>query len=95
MAQVELPPGIAAIHGKLGNMIFRSRKQADGSYKVFVHEYRGMKGERLEARGERKKKGERRGARGERKKKGERLEVRGERKKSLSKHIDSTLEGHR
>ena len=69
MAQVELPPGIAAIHGKLGNMIFRSRKQADGSYKVFVHEYRGMKGERLEARGEREK--------------------------GLSKHIDSTLEGHR
>ena len=90
MAQVELPPGIAAIHGKLGNMIFRSRKQADGSYKVFVHEYRGMKGERLEARGGRKKKGERRGARGER------LGARGKRAylsilTALWKDIDRTL----
>ena len=39
MAKVELPSGIAAIHGRLGNMVFRSRKQADGTYKVFVHEY--------------------------------------------------------
>jgi len=40
MAQVELPKGIVAIHGRVGNMIFRSRKQADGTYKVFVHEDR-------------------------------------------------------
>ena len=40
MAKVELPCGIAAIHGKLGNMVFRSRKQPDGKYKVFVYEYR-------------------------------------------------------
>jgi len=39
MARVELPEGILAIHGRLGNMVFRSRKQADGSYKVFVQEY--------------------------------------------------------
>ena len=39
MARVELPSGIAAIHGRIGNMVFRSRKQADGTYKVFVHEY--------------------------------------------------------
>jgi len=38
MARVELPAGIAAIHGRVGNMIFRSRKQPDGTYKVFVHE---------------------------------------------------------
>lgn len=38
MAQVTLPKGILAIHGKLGNMIFRSRKQPDGTYRVFVHE---------------------------------------------------------
>ena len=38
MARVELPQGIAAIHGRVGNMIFRSRKQPDGTYKVFVHE---------------------------------------------------------
>ena len=38
MARVELPKGILAIHGRVGNMIYRSRKQADGSYKVFVHE---------------------------------------------------------
>ena len=38
MARVELPDGIMAIHGRVGNMIFRSRKQADGTYKVFVHE---------------------------------------------------------
>ena len=37
MARVDLPEGIAAIHGRIGNMIFRSRKQADGSYKVFAH----------------------------------------------------------
>ena len=43
MAEVKLVKGIAAIHGKLGDMVFRSRKQADGSYKVFVHEYRGVK----------------------------------------------------
>ena len=38
MARVELPDGILAIHGRLGNMIYRSYKQADGTYKVFVHE---------------------------------------------------------
>ena len=38
MARVELPTGILAIHGRLGNMIYRSRKQPDGTYKVFVHE---------------------------------------------------------
>ena len=38
MAQVELPQGIVAIHGKIGNMIYRSRKQPDGTYRVFVHE---------------------------------------------------------
>ena len=38
MAQVNLPFGIVAIHGRLGNLIYRSRKQPDGSYKVFVHE---------------------------------------------------------
>ena len=43
MARVTLPQGIAAIHGKIGNMVFRSRKQADGTYKVFVHEYRPPK----------------------------------------------------
>jgi hypothetical protein len=35
--KVELPKGIAAIHGKIGNLIFRSRKQPDGSFRVFVH----------------------------------------------------------
>ena len=43
MARVELPQGIAAIHGRLGNMVYRSRKQADGTYKVFVSEYRPPK----------------------------------------------------
>ena len=38
MARVILPTGIAAIHGRLGNLIYRSYKQPDGSYKVFVHE---------------------------------------------------------
>ena len=38
MARVELPSGILAIHGRLGNMVYRSRKQADGTYKVFVSE---------------------------------------------------------
>ena len=38
MAQVKLPKGIIAIHGRLGNLIYRSRKQPDGTYKVFVHE---------------------------------------------------------
>ena len=37
MAQVTLPPTILAIHGRLGNLIYRSRKQPDGTYKVFVH----------------------------------------------------------
>ena len=37
MAQVELPKGIVAIHGRLGDYIYRSRKQPDGSYKVFAH----------------------------------------------------------
>ena len=32
--KVELPKGIAAIHGKIGNLIFRSRKQPDGTYRV-------------------------------------------------------------
>ena len=40
MARVELPSGIAAIHGRLGNMVFRSRQQPDGTYKVFVSEYK-------------------------------------------------------
>ena len=43
MAEVKLAKGIIAIHGKLGDMVFRSRKQADGSYRVFAHEYRGRK----------------------------------------------------
>ena len=38
MARVELPKGITAIHGKLGGLVFRSRKQPDGTYKVFVSE---------------------------------------------------------
>ena len=38
MARVELPKGILAIHGRLGSVIYRSRKQPDGTYKVFVHE---------------------------------------------------------
>ena len=38
MARVELPKGILAIHGRLGNLIYRSRRQPDGTYKVFVHE---------------------------------------------------------
>ena len=38
MARVTLPNGILAIHGRLGNLIFRSRRQPDGTYKVFVHE---------------------------------------------------------
>lgn len=40
MAQVILPPGILAIRGRLGNLIYRSRRQPDGTYKVFVHEAR-------------------------------------------------------
>ena len=65
MAQVTLPKGIVAIHGRLGNMIYRTRKQADGTIKQFVYEYKGkkrregMKGEGLEGM-----KGERREARG-------------------------------
>ena len=43
MARVTLIPGIAAIHGRIGNTVFRSRKQADGSYKVFAHEMRRTK----------------------------------------------------
>ena len=38
MARLILPKGILAIHGRLGNLIYRSRKQPDGTYKVFVHE---------------------------------------------------------
>ena len=38
MARVELPKGILAIHGRVGNLIYRSRKQPDGTYHVFVHE---------------------------------------------------------
>ena len=37
MAKVTLPSGILAIHGRLGNYIYRSRKQPDGTYKVFVY----------------------------------------------------------
>ena len=37
MAQVTLPPTILAIHGRLGTLIYRSRKQPDGTSKVFVH----------------------------------------------------------
>ena len=37
MAKVELPKGIIAIHGRLGDYIYRSRKQPDGTYKTFVH----------------------------------------------------------
>ena len=39
MARIELPRGcgIAAIHGRIGNQIYRSRLQPDGSYKIFVH----------------------------------------------------------
>lgn len=57
MARVTLPQGIAAIHGKIGNMVYRSRKQADGTYKVFVHEYRPPKvsGVKREASGVQKK----------------------------------------
>ena len=36
MARVELPEGIEAIHGRVGGFIFRSRKQPDGTYKVFA-----------------------------------------------------------
>ena len=42
MARVELPKGILAIHGRIGNLVYRSRKQPDGSYKVFVYEWRGL-----------------------------------------------------
>ena len=38
MAQVTLPFGIIAIHGRLGDKIYRSRRQPDGSYRVFVHD---------------------------------------------------------
>jgi len=38
MARVELPKEIVAIHGRVGNLIYRSRKQPDGTYKVYVHE---------------------------------------------------------
>ena len=37
MAEVQLPLGIVAIHGRLGDYVYRTRKQADGSNKVFVH----------------------------------------------------------
>lgn len=40
MANVKLPPYIAAISGRIGNFVYRSRKQPDGTYKTFVHEYR-------------------------------------------------------
>ena len=40
MARVDLPKEILAVHGRIGNLIFRSRKQPDGTYKVFVHELR-------------------------------------------------------
>jgi hypothetical protein len=47
MARVELPKGILAIHGRLGDYVYRSRKQADGSYKVFAHySPKKVKGER-------------------------------------------------
>ena len=35
--KVELPKGIKAIHGRLGDYIFRSYRQPDGSYKVFAY----------------------------------------------------------
>ena len=37
MARVELPKHILAIHGRIGNVIYRSRKQPDGTYKVFAY----------------------------------------------------------
>jgi len=37
MAHVELMPGIASISGKLGNMIFKTRKGVDGKSKVTMH----------------------------------------------------------
>lgn len=43
MARVELPAEIAAIHGRLGNFVYRSRKQPDGTYKVFVYECKKKK----------------------------------------------------
>ena len=46
MARIELPQGIAAIHGRLGNLIYRSRKQPDGTYKVFVSEAPAKKPQR-------------------------------------------------
>ena len=48
MARVELPKGIIAIHGRIGNLIYRSRKQPDGTYKVSVYEdpYRKRKNEK-------------------------------------------------
>ena len=48
MAKVTLPDGILAIHGRIGNMIYRSRKQPDGTYKVSVYEdpYRKVKDEK-------------------------------------------------
>ena len=46
MARVDLPKGIVAIHGKIGNLIYRSRKQPDGTYRVFVHEAPGASSRR-------------------------------------------------
>ncbi len=43
MARVELPAEIAAIHGRLGNFVYRSRKQPDGTYKVFMYECKKKK----------------------------------------------------
>ena len=37
MAEVQLPKGIVAIRGRLGDFVYRTRKQADGTYKTFVH----------------------------------------------------------
>ena len=36
MARVELAAGISAIHGRLGDYIFRTVQQADGTNKVFA-----------------------------------------------------------
>ena len=48
MAKVELPKGIIAIHGRMGDYIYRSRKQPDGTYKTFVH-YSPKRGRGLES----------------------------------------------
>ena len=47
MARVELPKGIMAIHGRLGDYVYRSRKQPDGTYKTFVHYSPKVSGKRI------------------------------------------------